>query len=82
MNPDEKFDTPEWTLEKMTDITVKDKWGFHLAHGDKNLEYYSDKKGKSLDWWLKVYARIDKVSYDLTWKISAEHWNTTKLKNL
>ncbi len=82
VNPDEKFDTPEWTLEKMSDITVKDKWGFHLAHGDKNLEYYSDKKGKSLDWWLKVYARIDKVSYDLTWSISAEHWNTTKLKNL
>lgn len=80
VNPDKTFvEAKEWMVEKIQKLTYKDKWLYHLAYGDSNLKYYTDKKGKSLDWWLKTYKELDKRSYDLTWSISAKDWNTKKL---
>jgi hypothetical protein len=80
VNPDKTFvEAKEWMVEKIQKLTFRDKWLYHLAHGDTNLKYYTDKKGKSLDWWLKTYKELDKRSYDLTWSISAKDWNTKKL---
>ena len=79
INPNSKFDAREWMIETIQGLTYKDKLMYHLTHGDNNLEFYSDKNGKSLEWWLNTFNRIDKLSYDLSWSIDAEHWNTKKL---
>ena len=81
VNPGNTFsDAEEWMVEKIENLTVGDMWLYHLAHGDTNLKYYTDKKGKSLKWWLETYAELDKKSYELSWSISAEDWNTVKLR--